>query len=40
MQTPDLEVEVKQRLGEVEVDVNLCNVLKDVMLSHSLMNRR
>ena len=31
---PDLEVEVKQRLEEVEAEVNLCNVSKDVILSH------
>ena len=31
---PDAEVEVMQRLREVEVAVNLCNALKDVILSH------
>ena len=36
MRIPDLEVEVMQRLREVEVEVNLYNVSKDVILSHSL----
>ena len=30
---PDLEVEGKWRLREAEVEANLCNVSKDVMLS-------
>ena len=34
--TPDLEVEAKQRLREVEVEVNLHNASKDVMLSHDV----
>ena len=38
MRTPDLEVEVMQRLREVEVEVNLCNVSKDVILSQSVLN--
>ena len=37
---PDLEVEAKNRLREVEVEANPCNVSKDVMSSHSLMNHR
>ena len=30
---PDLEVEVMYRLREAEVEVNLCDASKDVMLS-------
>ena len=40
MRTPDLEVEVMQRLREAEVEVNLHDVSKDVILLHSLMNHR
>ena len=41
MRIPDLEVEAMQRLREeVEVEANLHDVSKDVMLSHSLMNHR
>ena len=35
MRIPDLEVEVMQRLREVEVEVNLCNISKDVTLSQT-----
>ena len=37
MQMPDLEVEAKQRLREVEVEANLCNASKDVMLSQDIL---
>ena len=37
---PDLEVEAKQRLREAEVEVNLCNASKDVMLSHAGSKQR
>ena len=33
---PDLEVEAMWRLREAEVEANLCNVWKDVTLSHVL----
>ena len=37
---PDLEVEVKCRLREVEVEVNLYNVSKDVTLSQRDSSRK
>ena len=40
MRAPDLEVEVMQRLREVEVEVNLYNASKDVILSHNWLGFR